>query len=86
MNYESDNDDIDTSNESTTSKFELGDDCIDKSGDRTEKSNKEDDVVLNRNTTAIEQLQNNPTKKISKAKASKNKANKSKRLVKKNEK
>ena len=55
MNYESDNDDIDTSNESTTSEFELGDDRIDKSGDRTEKSNKEDCVVLNRNTTAIEQ-------------------------------
>ena len=75
--------DIDTSYESATSELELGDDGIDKSGDRTEKSNKEDNVVLNRNTTAIEQLQNNPTKKISRANVSKNKVKKSKRLVKK---
>ena len=73
MNNKSDNDKIDTSYESATSKIELGDDDSDKSGDRTEKSNKENGVILNRNTTAIEQLQNNPTKTISRAKVSKNK-------------
>ena len=68
MNYDSDNDNIDTSNKSTTSKNELGDDCIDISGDITEKSDKEDSVVFNRNTTEIEHQQNTPTKTASRKK------------------
>ena len=66
MNYESDNDNIDTSNESATSKFELGDDDSNGSGNRIEKSNEEDGVVLNRNTTAIEQLQKKTKEKATK--------------------
>ena len=68
MNDNSDNEEIDTSYESATFEIKLGDDDSDKSGDRIEKSDKENGVILNRNTTAIEQLHKKPTKKKSKAK------------------
>ena len=82
MNDNSDNDEIDTNFKSATSEIDSGDDNSVKSGDGTEKSSEEDSLVLNRNTTAVEQVQYNPTKTTSKPKTSKTKAKKRKRLVK----
>ena len=76
MTYDSDNDNTGTSNESTTSKNELGDDHIDESGDITEKSDEEESIVFYRSTTKLEQQKEPPTKKTSRAKVSKGKEKK----------
>ena len=84
MTYDSDNDNTSTSNGSTTSKNGFGDDRNDESGESIEKSEEEESVVFNRNTTDQEQQRVSPlTKKASRAKVSKGKGKHVKRPVRK---
>lgn len=84
MTYDSDNDNTSTSNGSTTSKNGFGDDRNDESGESIEKSEEEESVVFNRNTTDQEQQRVSPlTKKASRAKVSKGNGKHVKRPVRK---